>query len=71
MRFNAPMTLHHHHVRLLLETAGTTGDLDAQAVALLALLDADYVYHEVTERHRTLDELGDAWETVARKLCGS
>ncbi|AFM16569.1 transcriptional regulator [Mycolicibacterium chubuense NBB4] len=71
MRFNAPMALHHRHVRWLLETARTTGDLDAQATALLALLDADYVHHERTDRHRTLDELADAWETVARKLCGS
>ncbi len=71
MRFNAPMMLHHKHIRLLLESAGTSGDLDAQATALLALLDADYVHHERTERGRTLLELGDAWETVARKLCGS
>ena len=26
-----PSTLHHRHVRMLLEAAGTTGDLDAQA----------------------------------------
>nr|WP_264028343.1 helix-turn-helix domain-containing protein [Mycolicibacterium pyrenivorans] len=70
-RFSAPMTLHHSHIRLLLESAGTTGDLDTQATALLALLDADYVRHELNDRGRTLDELGDAWETVARKLCGS
>lgn len=71
MRFNAPMMLHHSHIRLLLEFAGTTGDLDTQATALLALLDADYVHHELTERNRTLADLGDAWETVARKLCGT
>ena len=71
MRFNAPMMLHHSHIRLLLEAAGTTGDLDTQATALMALLDADYVHHQLTERDRTLANLGDAWETVARKLCGS
>lgn len=71
MRYNAPASLHHSHVRIILETAGTTGDLDAQASALLALLDADYVHHEIYDRHRTLAELGDGWETVARKLCGS
>ena len=32
MRFNAPVMLHHRHIRVLLEDAGTTGDLDAQAV---------------------------------------
>lgn len=69
-RFNAPATLHHRHVRILLESAGTTGDLDAQATALLALLDADYVHHQLSERGATLESLGDGWETVARKLCG-
>jgi len=70
-RFNAPATLHHTHVRMLLENAGTTGDLDSQADALTALLDADRVAHELTDRGKTLDDLGDAWETVARKLCGT
>jgi hypothetical protein len=63
--------LHHRHVQVLLEAAGTTGDLDAQAAALLALLDADYVQHQLAERGRTIEELGDAWETLARKLCGT
>lgn len=71
MRFNAPMALHHRHIRLLLEDAGTSGDLDSQATALLALLDADYVHHELADLGRTPAQLGDAWETVARKLCGS
>jgi AcrR family transcriptional regulator len=70
MRFNAPAMLHHRHIRVLLESAGTTGDLDAQAAALHALLDADYVHHQLTDRGQTLAELGDAWESVARKLCG-
>ncbi len=71
MRFSAPMVLHHRHVRVLLEDAGTTGDLDAQTTALLALLDADYVHHETADRGWTLDRLGDAWETLARKICGT
>jgi AcrR family transcriptional regulator len=71
MRFNAPATLHHRHVTVLLEEAATTGDLDAQATALLALLDADYVRHQLTERDQTLKSLGDAWETLARKVCGT
>ncbi|RAV14578.1 TetR/AcrR family transcriptional regulator [Mycolicibacterium sp. GF69] len=70
MRFNPPATLHHRHVYVLLREAGTTGDLDAQATALLALLDADYVHHQLVERQETLVSLGDAWESVARKLCG-
>jgi AcrR family transcriptional regulator len=69
-RFNAPAQLHHRHVHILLEQAGTTGDIDAQTAALLALLDADYVHHQLTDVGHTLDELGEAWESVARKLCG-
>jgi AcrR family transcriptional regulator len=71
MRFNAPATLHHRHVTVLLEDASTTGDLNAQAAALLALLDADYVHHQLTDGGQTLKSLGDAWETLARKLCGT
>src|SRR3954471_332820 len=47
-RFNGAASLHHSHVRMLLQSAGTTGDLDAQVDALTALLDADYVAHQVT-----------------------
>jgi AcrR family transcriptional regulator len=71
MRFNEPMMLHHRHIRVLLEDAGTAGDLNAQAFALHALLDADYVHRQLTERGQTLEQLGDAWASVARKLCGT
>ncbi len=70
-KFNAPSMLHRAHVRMLLEAAGTTGDVEAQAEALLALLDADTVVHQVVDLHRTLEVQGDAWESVARKLCGT
>ena len=69
-RFGAPATVLRRHVYVLLETAGTTGDLDAQSDALLSLLDADYVEHQLVDRGLTLDHLGDAWESLARKLCG-
>lgn len=69
LRYSGPFTLHRTHVRMLLETAGTTGDLDAQADALIALLDPDYVAHQLS-RGRTLDELAVAWQDTARKLCG-
>jgi AcrR family transcriptional regulator len=69
-RYSAPMMVQHTHVRVLLASAGTTGDLDSQADALLALLDPDYVHHQLTERNHTLESLADAWETLARKLCG-
>jgi AcrR family transcriptional regulator len=69
-RFNAPATLHRTHVRTLLAAADTSGDLDAQADALLALLDADYIAHQFVDLGRDIGEQGDAWEAVARKLCG-
>jgi AcrR family transcriptional regulator len=69
-RYSAPAMVLHTHVRLLLDMAGTTGDLDAQTDALLALLDADYVHHQVTDRGETLKTLGEKWESLARKLCG-
>jgi AcrR family transcriptional regulator len=69
VRFNSPATLHRTHVRMLLESANTTGDLDAQTDALTALLDADYVRHQTTDLGRTLEAQGDAWESLARKLC--
>jgi AcrR family transcriptional regulator len=58
------------HVRVLLKSAKTTGDLDVQTDALLALLDADYVEHRLNDGGHTLETLGDAWESLARKLCG-
>lgn len=69
-RFNAPATLQRTHVRKLLEDAGTSGDLDAQTDALVALLDTDYVTHQVTDLGKSLEEQGRAWESLARKLCG-
>jgi hypothetical protein len=58
------------HVRMLLAADQTTGDLNAQTDALLALLDADYVDHQVRDHGQTVQTLGDAWESLARKLCG-
>ncbi|GFG64022.1 TetR family transcriptional regulator [Mycobacterium kubicae] len=69
-RNSAPVAVHRMHVRMLLQSAQTTGDLDAQTDALLALLDADYIEHRLHNHGHTLQTLGDAWESVARKLCG-
>ncbi len=69
-RHNAPLMVLRQHIRVLLEAAQTTGDLDAQSDALLALLDADYIEHQLGARGLTLEQLADAWESVARKLCG-
>lgn len=69
-RYNAPAMVLRTHVRVLLHAARTTGDLDVQTDALLALLDADYVEHQLNDAGHTLATLGDAWESLARKLCG-
>src|SRR6201993_601627 len=58
------------HVRVLLQSAHTSGDIDVQTDALLALLDAHYVEHQLNDGGHTLKSLGDAWERLARKLCG-
>lgn len=69
-RYSAVAMLQRRHVHVLLDEAGTSGDLDAQTDALLALLDADYVHHQLVDRGESLETLGDKWESVARKLCG-
>lgn len=69
-RRNAPTMVLRTHVRVLLKAAHSTGDLDVQTDALLALLDVDYVEHQLAEGGHTLTTLGDAWESLARKLCG-
>jgi AcrR family transcriptional regulator len=69
-RFGAAAAVQHTHVRMLLATAGTTGDLDTQTDALLALLEADYLDYHLVARDQSLQALGDAWESLARKLCG-
>lgn len=58
------------HVEVLLHAAHATGDLGVQADALVALLAVDYVEHQLTEGGHTEDTLGDAWASLARKLCG-
>jgi AcrR family transcriptional regulator len=69
-RFGPASAVLRTHVRVLLQSANTSGDLDAQTDALLALLDADYIEHQLSDGGRTLQSLGDAWESLARKLCG-
>ena len=69
-RYGPAAAVQRTHVRMLLASAGTTGDLDGQTDALLALLEADYVEYQLIERGQTLRTLGDAWEGLARKLCG-
>jgi AcrR family transcriptional regulator len=69
-RYNAVLSVLHTHVRVLLKAAESSGDLDMQADALLALLDVDYVVHQMDSRGQTVDGMARAWESLARKLCG-
>ncbi len=69
-RYNAAFRVLHTHVRVLLRDADSSGDIDAQADALLALLDADYVAHQTDSQGQTLEGMAHAWESLARKLCG-
>ncbi len=69
-RHNAVAAVLRTHVRLLLHSAETTGDLDAQTDALLSLLDTDYIEHRLEVGGQTLQQLCDGWESLARKLCG-
>ncbi|WP_201407481.1 MULTISPECIES: TetR/AcrR family transcriptional regulator [Mycobacterium avium complex (MAC)] len=69
-RYGPPAAVLRRHVRVLLASAETSGDLVVQADALLALLDTDYVEHQLNDGGHTLRTLGDAWESLARKLCG-
>jgi AcrR family transcriptional regulator len=70
LRHVGAIAVQHTHVRVLLKSAKTTGDLDVQTDALLALLDADYIEHQLNDGGHTVATLGDAWESLARKLCG-
>jgi len=69
-RYNAAAAVQHTHVRMLLAAAHSTGNLDAQTTALLALLDPDHVSHQHDVLGHSLTVQGDAWESLARKLCG-
>ncbi|KAA1250947.1 TetR/AcrR family transcriptional regulator [Mycobacterium simiae] len=69
-RYGGAASAHRAHVRMLLQAAHTTGDLDVQTDALLALLDVDYVERQLNDCGHTRQTLGDAWESLARKLCG-
>jgi len=69
-RYNAVFSVLHTHVRVLLNSAASNGDLDAQSDALLALLDVDYVVHQIDSRGQTRETLTRAWESLATKLCG-
>lgn len=68
-RDSPPDTVVRAHVRILLAAAGSSGDLDAQADALTALLNPEYVEAlccEGRDEHQQIQ----AWTSLAAKLCG-
>lgn len=69
-RYNAVFAVLHTHLRMLLAAADSTGDLDAQADALLALLDVDYLAYQLDTCGQTIESLAAAWDSLAHKLCG-
>ncbi|WP_155769403.1 TetR/AcrR family transcriptional regulator [Mycobacterium asiaticum] len=69
-RHQGAAAVQRRHVRVLLQSAHTTGDLEVQTDALLALLDVDYVEHQLNEGGHTEETLSAAWASLARKLCG-
>lgn len=69
-RYGAPYVMLRTHVRILLGEAGTSGDLETQADALLSLLDPDYIRHRMDHAGLTMEDLIAGWESLAHKLCG-
>lgn len=69
-RYGAPYVVLRTHVRILLREAGTTGDLEPQADALLSLLDPDYIRQRKDHAGLATEDLIAAWECLAHKLCG-
>ncbi|MCV7194793.1 TetR/AcrR family transcriptional regulator [Mycolicibacterium brumae] len=68
-RQSPPETVIRAHVRILLAAAGSSGDLDAQADALTALLNPEYV-EALCHEGRDEDHQIRAWASLAAKLCG-
>jgi AcrR family transcriptional regulator len=67
-RFGAgPYGAYHAHLALLLSQAAPTIDAQYAAEALLALLSAELILHQL-DRGMTLSRLGDGWEQVVRQI---
>ncbi|MUM17830.1 TetR/AcrR family transcriptional regulator [Mycobacterium sp. CBMA271] len=59
------------HIRALLTQLECTGDLDAQTHALMSIIEPGYVHFATNANSQSLDQLGDAWEGLTRKLCAA
>lgn len=67
-RFGPAAAVLHTHVRLLLVEAGAGVDPDVGADALLALLEAAYVRHQLDDLRRSPADLAAGWAAVAVAL---
>ena len=71
-RKRAPMYMGEEDGRPKLFDYGLVGDIEHIDPKLLKhLLEADYVSHQHDDLGHSLPTQGDAWESVAHKLCGS
>ncbi|MRH89032.1 TetR family transcriptional regulator [Nocardia sp. SYP-A9097] len=64
----APYNLTKTHVSILLRQAGTPGDIALLADALLAPLGAALVLHQIRRLGFTLEQVGDNWEALVRRI---
>lgn len=68
-RFGVPARqLSSTHVRMLLQQCGVRGQLDVTVEAVLAPLDAETIYHLISTRHLSPQELLTAWEQLVRSI---
>lgn len=66
-RFTGPYAAYHTHLALLLSEAAPTLDAHHAADALLAILSAELILHQL-QRGMTIERLGDGWEQVVRRI---
>jgi AcrR family transcriptional regulator len=58
----------HAHVAMLLRQAEIPGNVDLLADALLAPLDAGLFMHQTKARGMTIEQIGEAWEDLVRRV---
>ncbi|WP_305092076.1 TetR/AcrR family transcriptional regulator [Prescottella sp. R16] len=68
-RYGAPArAVSLHHVTMLLSQAGTDGDLELLAIALLAPLEATLVLHQIRVRGTAPDRIAASWEDLVLRV---
>jgi hypothetical protein len=62
-----PYAAYHTHIALLLREAAPTLDVEYATDALLSLLSAGLILHQL-QRGMTIQRLGDGWEDIVRRV---